>query len=264
MAVYDGRSFSRPQIMGVINATPDSFHADSRHGSVERARKMVENGAKWIDVGGESTRPGAEIISIEEETKRILSLVREISEFANVSIDTRNYEVARTALENGALMVNDVSGLRDQNMFDLIIEKQCNICIMHMLGEPGTMQNNPNYGDVCQEVFDYLLEKANQLVENGLSAEKIYLDPGIGFGKNLEHNIELLKQSQRLRPFNILWGVSRKSMIGQICDQPETQNRLAGTLGVAAIAFEQGIDIIRVHDVREHFDLFSVINRLVN
>jgi len=264
MAVYDGRRFSRPQIMGVINATPDSFHADSRHGSVERARKMVENGAKWIDVGGESTRPGAEIISIEEETNRILSLVREISEFANVSIDTRNYEVARTALENGALMVNDVSGLRDQNMFDLIIEKQCNICIMHMLGEPGTMQNNPNYGDVCQEVFDYLLEKANLLVENGLSAEKIYLDPGIGFGKNLEHNIELLKQSQRLRPFKILWGVSRKSMIGQICEQPETQNRLAGTLGVAAIAFEQGIDIIRVHDVREHFDLFSVMNRLVN
>jgi len=264
MAVYDGRRFSRPQIMGVINATPDSFHADSRHGSVERARKMVENGAKWIDVGGESTRPGAEIISIEEETKRILSLVREISEFANVSIDTRNYEVARTALENGALMVNDVSGLRNQNMFDLIIEKQCNVCIMHMLGEPGTMQNNPNYGDVCQEVFDYLLEKANLLVENGLSAEKIYLDPGIGFGKNLEHNIELLKQSQRLRPFKILWGVSRKSMIGQICEQPETQNRLAGTLGVAAIAFEQGIDIIRVHDVREHFDLFSVMNRLVN
>ena len=250
--------------MGVINATPDSFHADSRHGSVERARKMVENGANWIDIGGESTRPGAEEISIEEETKRILSLVREISKFAKVSIDTRNYEVARTALENGALMVNDVSGLRDKNMFDLIIEKQCNVCIMHMLGEPGTMQDNPNYGDVCQEVFDYLLEKANLLVENGLAAEKIYLDPGIGFGKNLEHNIELLKQSHRLRPFKILWGVSRKSMIGQICDQPETQNRLAGTLGVAAIAFEQGIDIIRVHDVREHFDLFSVMNRLVN
>jgi len=264
MAVYDGRRSSRPQIMGVINATPDSFHADSRHGSVERARKMIENGANWIDIGGESTRPGAEIISIEEETKRILSLVKEISEFANVSIDTRNYEVARTAIENGATMVNDVSGLRDQNMFDLIIEKQCNVCIMHMLGEPGTMQNNPNYGDVCQEVFDYLLEKANLLVENGLPAGKIYLDPGIGFGKNLEHNIELLKQSQRLRPFKILWGVSRKSMIGQICDQPETQNRLAGTLGVAAIAFEQGIDIIRVHDVREHFDLFSVMNRLVN
>jgi len=264
MAVYDGRRFSRPQIMGVINATPDSFHAESRHGSVERARKMIENGANWIDIGGESTRPGAEIISIEEETKRILSLVKEISEFANVSIDTRNYEVARTAIENGATMVNDVSGLRDQNMFDLIIEKQCNVCIMHMLGEPGTMQNNPNYGDVCQEVFDYLLEKANLLVENGLPAGKIYLDPGIGFGKNLEHNIELLKQSQRLRPFKILWGVSRKSMIGQICDQPETQNRLAGTLGVAAIAFEQGIDIIRVHDVREHFDLFSVMNRLVN
>tara|TARA_B100000003_G_C10919736_1_gene366767 strand:+ start:949 stop:1800 length:852 start_codon:yes stop_codon:yes gene_type:complete len=264
MAVYDGRNFSRPRIMGVINATPDSFHSDSRHGSVERARKMIENGANWIDIGGESTRPGAEVISIEEEIKRILSLVREISKFADVSIDTRNHEVARTALENGALMVNDVSGLRDKKMFDLIIEKQCNVCIMHMLGEPGTMQDNPNYGDVCQEVFDYLLEKANLLVENGLDAEKIYLDPGIGFGKNLEHNVELLKQSHRLRPFKILWGVSRKSMIGQICDQPETQNRLAGTLGVAAIAFEQGIDIIRVHDVREHFDLFSVMNRLVN
>ena len=262
MAVYEGGGERRPLVMGIINATPDSFHESSRKGGVERALEMIENGADWIDVGGESTRPGATPISIEEEIARVIPIISELSKITNVSIDTRNVEVARKALEAGAKMINDVSGLRDSAMIDLVIESECEVCIMHMLGEPGNMQNNPTYDDVASEVNGYLLSKARELVERGHSMDKIHLDPGIGFGKTLEHNISLLKSSLELRPYSILWGVSRKSMIGQICDQPKTENRLAGSLAVAAKAFDNGIDIIRVHDVREHVDLFSVLERL--
>ena len=229
---------------------------------MDRALEMVQNGADWIDIGGESTRPGAESVSIEEELARVIPLVSEVSKVANVSIDTRNVEVARKALEAGAKMINDVSGLRDSAMMDLVLESECEVCIMHMLGEPGNMQKNPSYQDVATEVNGYLLSKARELVERGHSMDKIHLDPGIGFGKTLEHNISLLKSSLELRPYSILWGVSRKSMIGEICDQPKTENRLAGSLAVAAKAFDNGIDIIRVHDVREHVDLFSVLEVL--
>ena len=229
---------------------------------MDRALEMVQNGADWIDIGGESTRPGAESVSIEEELARVIPLVSEVSKVANVSIDTRNVEVARKALEAGAKMINDVSGLRDSAMMDLVLESECEVCIMHMLGEPGNMQENPSYQDVATEVNGYLLSKARELVERGHSMDKIHLDPGIGFGKTLEHNISLLKSSLELRPYSILWGVSRKSMIGEICDQPKTENRLAGSLAVAAKAFDNGINIIRVHDVREHVDLFSVLEKL--
>jgi len=262
MAVFEEPGNRRPLVMGIINATPDSFHESSREGGVDRALEMVQNGADWIDIGGESTRPGAESVSIEEELARVIPLVSEISKVANVSIDTRNVEVARKALEAGAKMINDVSGLRDSAMMDLVLESECEVCIMHMLGEPGNMQENPSYQDVATEVNGYLLSKARELVERGHSMDKIHLDPGIGFGKTLEHNISLLKSSLELRPYSILWGVSRKSMIGEICDQPKTENRLAGSLAVAAKAFDNGINIIRVHDVREHVDLFSVLEKL--
>ncbi len=223
---------------------------------------MIKEGADWIDIGGESTRPGAHSISIEEEIARVIPLVSEVSKHCKVSIDTRNHEVARKALEAGACMINDVSGLRDPAMVELVVESGCDVCIMHMLGEPGNMQDNPEYEDVNSEVNDYLIAKARELVEMGHPMDKIFLDPGIGFGKRLEHNIQLLRSSDCLRPYSVLWGVSRKSMIGQICDQPDTENRLAGSLAVAAKGFYEGIDIIRVHDVREHIDLFSVLERL--
>ena len=223
---------------------------------------MIAEGADWIDIGGESTRPGAKSISIEEELSRVIPLISEISKHVNVSIDTRNVEVAQRALEAGAKMVNDVSGLKDKAMMELVVEAECHVCIMHMLGEPGTMQNNPQYEDVATEVNQFLITKARELVEMGHSMDKIHLDPGIGFGKTLEHNIKLLQSSEDLRPYSILWGVSRKSMIGQICDQPDTENRLAGSLAVAAKGFYDEIDIIRVHDVREHTDFFSVLERL--
>ena len=262
MAVLEGSGKSRPLVMGIINATPDSFHKSSREGGVERALQMIAEGADWIDIGGESTRPGANPISIDEELSRVIPLVSEISKHCKVSIDTRNHEVASKALEAGASMINDVSGLRDPAMFELVIDSGCEVCIMHMLGEPGNMQKDPKYEDVNHEVNHYLISKARELVERGHSIDKIHLDPGIGFGKTLEHNIQLLQSSENLRPYSILWGVSRKSMIGQICNQPETENRLAGSLAVAAKGFYEGIDIIRVHDVREHSDLFAVLEKL--
>ena len=262
MAVLGGPGKSRPLVMGIINATPDSFHESSRKGGIERAMEMIANGADWIDIGGESTRPGAKTISIEEELERVIPIIEEVSKHAKVSVDTRNVEVARKALDVGASMINDVSGLRNDSMLELVVDAGCDVCIMHMLGEPGNMQDNPDYEDVASEVNQYLLSKARDLVERGHSMDKIFLDPGIGFGKTLEHNLTLLKSSKELKPYSILWGVSRKSMIGQICDQPDTENRLAGSLGVAAKAFQEGIDIIRVHDVREHVDLFSVLQCL--
>ena len=262
MAVLEGSGKSRPLVMGIINATPDSFHKSSREGGVERALQMIAEGADWIDIGGESTRPGANPISIDEELSRVIPLVSEISKHCKVSIDTRNHQVASKALEAGASMINDVSGLRDPAMFELVIDSGCEVCIMHMLGEPGNMQKDPKYEDVNHEVNHYLISKARELVERGHSIDKIHLDPGIGFGKTLEHNIQLLQSSENLRPYSILWGVSRKSMIGQICNQPETENRLAGSLAVAAKGFYEGIDIIRVHDVREHSDLFAVLEKL--
>ena len=262
MAVFGGPGKSRPLVMGIINATPDSFHESSRKGDIERAMEMIANGADWIDIGGESTRPGAKTISIEEELERVIPIIEEVSKHAKVSVDTRNVEVARKALDVGASMINDVSGLRNDSMLELVVEAGCDVCIMHMLGEPGNMQDNPDYEDVASEVNQYLLSKARDLVERGHSMDKIFLDPGIGFGKTLEHNLTLLKSSKELKPYSILWGVSRKSMIGQICDQPDTEDRLAGSLGVAAKAFQEGIDIIRVHDVREHVDLFSVMQCL--
>ena len=262
MVVLEGSGKSRPLVMGIINATPDSFHESSREGDIERAMKMIADGADWIDIGGESTRPGAKPVSIEEELSRVIPLVSEISKHCKVSIDTRNHEVARKALEAGATMINDVSGLRDPAMVELVVESGCEVCIMHMLGEPGNMQDNPEYDDVNSEVNQYLISKARELVELEHPMDKIYLDPGIGFGKKLEHNIQLLKSCDSLRPYSVLWGVSRKSMIGQICNQPDTENRLAGSLAVAAKGFYEGIDIIRVHDVREHVDLFSVLERL--
>ncbi len=262
MAVLEGSGKSRPLVMGIINATPDSFHKSSREGGVEKALQMIAEGADWIDIGGESTRPGANPISIDEELSRVIPLVSEISKHCKVSIDTRNHQVASKALEAGASMINDVSGLRDPAMFELVIDSGCEVCIMHMLGEPGNMQKDPKYEDVNHEVNHYLISKARELVERGHSIDKIHLDPGIGFGKTLEHNIQLLQSSENLRPYSILWGVSRKSMIGQICDQPETENRLAGSLAVAAKGFYEGIDIIRVHDVREHSDLFAVLEKL--
>ena len=258
--------------MGVINCTPDSFHKDSRTESLEHSmklvKKMIDEGADWIDIGGESTRPGASEISIEEEIQRVIPVIEQIkNKYPNqaISIDTRRPAVAKKALDAGAVMINDVSGLRDPRMMDLVINSGCGICIMHMKGEPGTMQNSPMYENVVEEVNATLLKNARKLVNKGHPIDRICLDPGIGFGKTLEHNLDLLRNSHSLKAkekFAILWGVSRKSMFKDLLGRLETNERLAGTLGVAAFAQITGIDVLRVHDVAEHVDLGKTLSEL--
>ena len=263
---------SIPKIMGILNVTPDSFHASSRqengNEAISNGLSMIDEGATILDIGGESTRPGSDEVSIEEEIERVLPVItglREASKTVPLSIDTRNHEVARKALDAGATIINDVSGLRDEKMVELVLDRKVPVCIMHMLGEPKTMQKSPSYRDVVREVSSELLTTAQQLVDAGHSPDHICLDPGIGFGKTLQHNIDLLRGWESFRgdyEFPILWGVSRKSMIGQLTDHPSTDDRLYGTLGVAAFAQKVGIDWLRVHDVQAHTDLLQVMNEL--
>ncbi|MAW22718.1 MAG: dihydropteroate synthase [Euryarchaeota archaeon] len=261
-----------PGLMGILNVTPDSFHGASRKTSHSDAMStglgMIREGASIIDIGGESTRPGSEEVSIEKELERVIPVIsglRTDSPGTPISIDTRNHEVARQALDAGATIINDVSGLRSQEMVDLVLDRKVPVCIMHMLGEPKTMQHNPSYGNVLLEVSHQLLTTAEYLVAAGLEPSKICLDPGIGFGKTLEHNIDLLNGWEIFRgehDFSILWGVSRKSMIGQLTGHSSTDDRLYGTLGVAAHAQHVGIDWLRVHDVQAHTDLLGVMQKL--
>ncbi len=261
------RSDGRCRLMGILNVTPDSFHAASRvnlDSAVKRGLEMWSSGADWIDVGGESTRPGAESIDSSEELSRVIPVIkalREAKPTGLISIDTRRVDVARAALDAGANMVNDVSGLRNPEMGALVIERGCAVCIMHMQGEPGNMQQEPIYEDVVSEVYSYLTSTANQLVEKGHDPNLICLDPGIGFGKTLTHNLELL-HSREDSKYSVLWGVSRKSMFAQLLDRKETEQRLPGTLGVAAHAMLEGVDMLRVHDVEAHSDLLTTLATL--
>jgi len=261
-----------PRLMGILNITPDSFHGPSRQNSVDEAirngKLMIKAGASIIDVGGESTRPGSLKVSIETELERVLPVIsglRTMSSSIPISIDTRNHEVARQALAAGATIINDVSGLRSQEMMELVLDTKVPVCIMHMLGEPKTMQTSPSYRNVVVEVANELHATAQRLVDAGHEPNNVCLDPGIGFGKTLQHNIELLKGWERLRgehDFPILWGVSRKSMIGEITGHSSTEDRLHGSLGVAAYAKQIGIDWLRVHDVQAHTDLLRVMEHL--
>ncbi len=262
----------RPLLMGILNITPDSFYSDSRYSAgdaVEKAQIMIENGADWIDIGGESTRPGASKISIEKEIERVIPVIKQLrkdNDEIMISIDTRNHEVARLALENGANMVNDVSGLRDKKMVDLIIEAKCAVCIMHMNGEPGNMQQNPTYNDVVEEVASYLDKQAKELIDRGLPRDLILIDPGIGFGKTQQHNLLLMKSAKRFQElgYGLLWGISRKSVIGHITGKQNASQRLSGTLASSLFGAQMGVDILRVHDVDEHNDFFKAYYALNN
>jgi len=261
---YDGA----PRLMGIINVTDDSFFGGSRTSSedaVGRACAMWDAGATWVDVGGESTRPGAAPIGTEEECHRVVPVItalRAARPEGLISIDTRHPEVARRALEAGADMVNDVSGLRNPVMRQLIVDAGCAVCVMHMQGEPGTMQENPTY-DNCAEEVRVILERVQQdLVAQGHPKELIVLDPGIGFGKTQEHNVTLLQEGKDLlstTSTSLLWGVSRKSIVGHLTGQQRPEDRLPGTLALAAVAHRMGVDILRVHDVKEHMDLFNAL-----
>ena len=270
--ILNRRSDGFPRIMGILNITPDSFHADSRVDSVDdalsRAKQMVEDGADWLDIGGESTRPGAEPVAIDEEKNRVLPVIKAVRTAlpdVGISIDTRRASVAKAALDFGADLVNDVSSLSDPNMVDVIIENKCPICIMHMQGLPENMQKNPSYGDVVSEVRERLDLTAQKLVNLGLNPDMIVTDPGIGFGKLLEHNLSLLGAGKEIVPrqdMPLMWGVSRKRMFADLLGRSDSEERLAGSLGIAAMAASKGVDIIRVHDVREHADLYAAMRAI--
>ena len=258
-------------IMGILNITPDSFHSESRRfeleDSVKRGIEIWDYGATWLDIGGESTRPGASPVDTEEELRRVIPVIKSLKERRPeglISIDTRRAKVAREAINAGAEMINDISGFSDPEMIDVVLETGCAVCIMHMQGEPEKMQENPEYNNCVEEVSSFLFDKAQELVESGHPKELIIIDTGIGFGKLLSHNIQIIKSIETLTEsnFSTLLGVSRKSMIGQITGKQKTEDRLPGTLATSAFAFYNKIDIIRVHDVDENVDLMKVLNEL--
>jgi dihydropteroate synthase len=249
----------RVLLMGVINVTPDSFFDASRVTSpevaVERARRMVEDGADILDIGGESTRPGSDPVSASEELERVLPVIEQVKAECDVviSIDTTKAEVAREALARGASIVNDTSALQaDPDMAALVAEREAYVVLMHMQGTPRTMQQAPHYDDVTADVLAALAARVEAASRSGIRRERMFIDPGIGFGKRLEHNVALLRSIDRFAAtgFPVVVGVSRKSFLGDILGLP-ARERLEGTLAAQAIAVARGADVLRVHDVKE-------------
>jgi dihydropteroate synthase len=257
--------FARPSVMGVVNVTPDSFSDGGAYlqpaAAVAAGWRMLDEGAAIVDVGGESTRPGSEGVSLDEELRRIVPVLEGLHG-APVSIDTAKAEVARRAVELGAELVNDVTALRgDPEMADVVASADAYLCLMHMQGEPRTMQVDPTYDDVASEVAAFLEERLRVAVDSGIAEERICVDPGIGFGKTVKQNLELLRRLDVLvalgRP--VLVGVSRKSSLGRIIGDPEaTTGPLAASVAAAVVAFERGATILRAHDVREHVEALTV------
>jgi dihydropteroate synthase len=253
--------FPRPSVMGVVNVTPDSFSDPGvnfdREDAVASARRMLAEGAAIVDVGGESTRPEAEAVSVDEELRRVVPVLEQLAG-APTSIDTSKAEVARKALELGAELVNDVTALRgDPALAEVVAESDAYLCLMHMQGEPRTMQADPRYDDVVSEVKAFLEERLAFAVSQGVREELVCLDPGIGFGKTAEHNLELVRRLDELvalgRP--VVVGFSRKSTLGKLLGDPEARvGTTAASVGMAVAAFDRGAAILRVHDVREHVE----------
>ena len=257
-----------PVLIGVLNVTPDSFSDGGaffgKEVAAARAAGMLEEGAEIIDVGGESTRPGSDPVSPEEEARRVVPVIRGIlaeRPGAIVSVDTYRSGTAEAALRGGASVVNDVTALRgDPRLTEVVADARCLVILMHMLGEPKTMQRNPRYDDVVREVRDFLARRAEHAVASGVEEESVILDPGIGFGKTLEHNLTLLNHLDSIVElgFPVLVGASRKSFIGRITGVEEAKERLFGTVATTVLAYERGATLFRVHDVRANREALAV------
>jgi len=256
-----GLDLSQPRLMGILNVTPDSFSDGGQHDAPERAlghaRTMQDQGATLIDIGGESTRPGATYIEEQDEIARTRPVIAALSATAGaapISIDTRKAPVARAALEAGAAMVNDISGLQfDPDMAKLVASSGAPVCVMHSKGTPQTMQRNPRYDDVLLDVYDFLEEQVTTLTALGVPRDRIVVDPGIGFGKTQIHNVALLKGLSLFHGLGcaVLLGVSRKRFIGEIGLAPDAADRAPGSIALGLAGVAQGVQILRVHDVGE-------------
>ena len=248
--------------MGVVNVTPDSFSDGGkfleRDQAIAHARKLAEEGADVIDIGGESTRPGAAPVSEAQELERVIPVLEKISDLC-VSVDTRRPGVMRAALRAGASMVNDVQALQAPGAIDAVRESNCAVCLMHMKGEPATMQREPHYDDVVREVREFLGERLRACQAAGIARDRLVVDPGFGFGKTAEHNLTLLAHLEEFRDLGapLLAGLSRKSTIGKVTGRPMAE-RLAGSLAMALLALQGGATILRVHDVKETRDVIAV------
>jgi dihydropteroate synthase len=259
----------RPLIMGIVNVTPDSFSDGGQFlapaAAIERAAHLVEEGADILDLGGESTRPGAEPVSVEEELARVLPVLRAARDLpVPVSVDTLKPEVMRVALDEGASMINDVNALRAPGALEAVRASSCGLCLMHMQGEPRTMQAAPRYDDVLAEVKAFLAQRVAACEAAGIARERLVIDPGFGFGKSGQHNLALLRGLSALRDLGVpvLAGLSRKSTLGTITGRG-SEDRLAASLAAALLAVERGAAIVRVHDVAATRDALLVL-RAVN
>jgi dihydropteroate synthase len=259
----------RPVLMGVINVTPDSFSDGGQHvaaeAAIKHARQLIKQGARIIDIGGESSRPGAEPVLAKRELDRIMPVLESLRHAdVALSVDTSKPEVMKVTLDAGADIINDITGFKDPKAQALVAEHgRCGVCVMHMQGEPRSMQQAPVYDDVTAQVFGWLAQQAQHLVELGVSASRLSLDPGFGFGKNIDHNYQLLRDLDRLVAlgYPVLIGVSRKSMIGAVTGRPVDQ-RLAGSLAGVIAGVYRGARIVRVHDVgatKEALDVWQAV-----
>ena len=258
-----------PQVMGVLNITPDSFSDggnlfDDAQIPLDKilvnAQRMIDEGASVLDIGGESSRPGAQAVSVAEEIRRVLPVVEALKELdCIISVDTRNGETAKAAINAGAHMINDISAGADLGVMTAVANSDVAYALMHMQGMPETMQNNPRYEQVVTEVAQFLRRKYQNCLSQGVAAERMLVDPGFGFGKSLQHNLQLLAHIEALRVDDcpILVGISRKSMLGQITGR-DVQDRLAASVAAAVLAVQNGADLVRAHDVKETVDGLKV------
>lgn len=260
----------KTKLMGILNVTPDSFHDKSptHEAAIERAFRMIEEGADIIDIGGESTRPGSDSVSLTEELQRVIPVIKAIRSKSDIplSIDTMKPEVAAAAIKAGATMINDVGGFRDPAMIDVAKEAQVPICVMHMQGTPKTMQQDPYYPEgIIPYLLSWFRERMSTLAKAGIKEENIILDPGIGFGKTVDDNLKIIHNLHRLKAegYPLLLGVSRKSFMSKILNRPPAQ-LLAPTVAVGTLAILAGTDILRVHDVIEHRMAIDLLDKYLS
>jgi len=259
-------------LMGVLNVTPDSFSDGGKfldaNKAIEHGLKMAADGAAIIDIGPESTRPGAEVVPAGEQIRRAIPVIEELAKKTKVciSIDTTNYEVAKVALDAGAGMINDIAALADEQMARLAGQRQVPVVLMHIQGTPRTMQVEPKYDDVVAEVLAFLLDRAKRAEQLGIPRERIFIDPGIGFGKTTEHNLQLLANIDKFvkTGYRVLVGPSRKNFIGKLTDKENPADRAFGTAAAVALCAAAGVSIVRVHDVAEMLDVVKIVNKVTN